>query len=218
MLHGSRPATRAAPYRVPVPETLGSPGAPHPRRGRPPDLVAYAICWAVDHLPLVRGRREPRPAGLASPAASGPRRLLGVGGVRCPARVGALAQGRSKSGSSSWGAPPKTAWVPAWAGPGGFGALGSRTSRSLGRRTPGAPGWEPDGCFAKACAFLRVRGPPTKASAMAHGLCCSSAARRPRTLLSAEIAETSVRSEVRISCRATYHRPPTIVLDGIVRI
>ena len=61
--HASRlPAGyRAAPSRVPVPETLGSPGAPHPRRGRPLDLVASAIRWAVVHLPLVRGRHEPRP-------------------------------------------------------------------------------------------------------------------------------------------------------------
>ena len=38
---------------------------------------------------------------------------------------------------------------------------------SLGRRAPGAPGLEPDGCFAKACTLLRVRGPPARASAMA---------------------------------------------------
>ena len=45
--------------------------------------------------------------------------------------------------------------------------LGSRTSWSLGSRAPGAPGRDPDGCFAKAWTFLRVRGPPTRASAMA---------------------------------------------------
>ena len=33
-------------------------------------------------------------------------------------------------------------------------------------RAPGVPGRDPDGGFANACAFLRARGPPARASAM----------------------------------------------------
>ena len=70
-----------------------------------------------------------------------------------------------------WGpsilAPGSPFWALGYAGPAGLGAWGSSVITSLGRRAPGAPGLEPDGCFAKACTFLRVRGPPARASAMA---------------------------------------------------
>ena len=32
-------------------------------------------------------------------------------------------------------------------------------------RAPGAPGRDPEGCFANACTFLLVSGPPARASA-----------------------------------------------------
>ena len=76
-------------------------------------------------------------------------RTPGLGGSGLP-----LPDRRASTGvPSEWAlllvsSPPSTG-APVWgrgmAGPGGFGTLGSRTSRSLGRRAPGAPGLEPEG-------------------------------------------------------------------------
>ena len=128
---------RAPLHRASIREKRGCPGASRPVHPR--------------------GRL---PQGVAPPQQPGPGPPQPVPGSPW-ASSWACAMGSSGPGSAA------CSRACGAAGPGGLSTLGSRTSRSLGSRVPGAPGRDPDGCFAKAWTFLRVRGPPARASAMA---------------------------------------------------
>ena len=146
------PASTAAPVRH-----LGSalPG-PNPRKARMSwGLPSRPHSWS---LPLPCCSRAT--SGSGSPASV-------PGSPWSPSWAGQAGPAASCAMGSSGPGAESCSWAGGAAGPGGLGTLGSKTSWSLGSRAPGAPRRNPDGCFAKAWTFLRVRGPPAKASAMA---------------------------------------------------
>ena len=211
MLHSSRPAIELRPTGS-QPQKCSDPLGPpiRGRAGRPLGLAAPAIRWAVDHLPLIWGGHEPRP---------------GSSGLARPHQV--------QKDPQAWGeraAPPGSVHLH-WGervlllgcSPqdrlGISLGLGNGRSRRL-RRTgvqdePVAGEASSRGPRVGAGRVLResMHLPPCEGApsqGINNGLCCSLAARRPRTLLSAEVAEPNVVES------ASHAEPPTIVLGGIV--
>ena len=121
---------------------------------------------------------------------------------------------RPPSGPCSWGAPPGASRAPscAWglASPCGLGTPKSKTNTSLGKRAPRASGRDPDGCFANAYAFLRVRGPPARASAT--DLVAAWFPGVPAHCLMRMPQNTNVCSGGRTACRDTCHHAGWYVL------
>ena len=115
--------------------------------------------------PALTGPGSPRFTSWVAPGPGPP----GMGWASSPSGAGASSPSPSRAWVSSWARPaaPDASSPRAWAlaGPRGLGAVGSKSRRSLGRRAPGAPGREPEGCFANACTFLLVSGPLARASA-----------------------------------------------------